>query len=58
MRNGPVSDAPISFNGARISESFSYEYLGREVNKANILVPELGRKEQRIEELSRASKKS
>ncbi|VDO18587.1 unnamed protein product [Heligmosomoides polygyrus] len=43
MRNGQVSDAPFSLNGTNISECSSYVYLGREVNMANDLVPELSR---------------
>ncbi|VDO78568.1 unnamed protein product [Heligmosomoides polygyrus] len=43
MRNGRVSDALLSLNGTSISECSSYTYLGREVNMANDLAPELSR---------------
>ncbi|VDO19854.1 unnamed protein product [Heligmosomoides polygyrus] len=46
MRNGQVSDAPFSLNGTNISECSSYVYLGREVNMANYLAPELSRRER------------
>ncbi|VDP29720.1 unnamed protein product [Heligmosomoides polygyrus] len=46
MSNGQVSDAPFSLNGANISECSSYVYLGREVNMANDLAPELSRRKR------------
>ncbi|KAK6736600.1 hypothetical protein RB195_019351 [Necator americanus] len=44
MRNGWVSDAPLTLNGTNISECTSYVYLGRELNMMNDLTPELGRR--------------
>ncbi|VDP11398.1 unnamed protein product [Heligmosomoides polygyrus] len=41
-----VSDAPLSLNDTNISECASYVYMGREVNIANDLAPELGRRKQ------------
>ncbi|VDP53892.1 unnamed protein product [Heligmosomoides polygyrus] len=41
MKNGQVSDAPFSLNGMNISDCSSYVCLGREVNMANDLAPEL-----------------
>ncbi|VDP05452.1 unnamed protein product [Heligmosomoides polygyrus] len=46
MKNGWVSDAPFSLNGTNISECSSYVYLGREVNMANDLAPELSRRKR------------
>ncbi|VDP04199.1 unnamed protein product [Heligmosomoides polygyrus] len=46
MRNGWVSDAPLSLNVTNISECSSYVYLGREVNMANDLAPELSRRKR------------
>ncbi|VDO78414.1 unnamed protein product [Heligmosomoides polygyrus] len=46
MRNGWVSDAPFSLSGTNISECSSYVYLGREVNMANDLAPELSRRKK------------
>ncbi|KAK6763755.1 hypothetical protein RB195_024186 [Necator americanus] len=44
MRNGWVSDAPLTLNGTNISECTSYVYLGWELNMMNDLTPELGRR--------------
>ncbi|VDO22196.1 unnamed protein product [Heligmosomoides polygyrus] len=41
VRNGQVSDAPFSLNGTKISKCSSYVYLGRKVNMAKDLAPEL-----------------
>ncbi|WKX93379.1 hypothetical protein Q1695_010991 [Nippostrongylus brasiliensis] len=41
MRNEYVFDAQFPLNGTNISECFSYVYLGRDVNTANHLSPEL-----------------
>ncbi|VDP31807.1 unnamed protein product [Heligmosomoides polygyrus] len=46
MRNGQVSDAPFSLNRTNNSECASYVYLGREVNMANNLAPELRRRKR------------
>ncbi|VDP25157.1 unnamed protein product [Heligmosomoides polygyrus] len=46
MRNEQVSDSSFSLNGANISECSSYVYLGREVNMANDLAPELSRRKR------------
>lgn len=46
MKNGLVSDAPFMLNGTNITECSSYVYLGREVNMANDLGPELGRRKR------------
>ncbi|VDP53912.1 unnamed protein product, partial [Heligmosomoides polygyrus] len=46
MKNGWVSDAPFSLNGTNISECSSYVYLGREVNIANNLAPELSKRQR------------
>ncbi|KAK6740804.1 hypothetical protein RB195_008950 [Necator americanus] len=46
MRNGWVSDAPITLNGTNISECTSYVYLGRELNIMNDLTLELGRRKR------------
>ncbi|VDO69306.1 unnamed protein product [Heligmosomoides polygyrus] len=46
VKNGWVSDAPFSLNGTNISECSSYVYLGREVNMANDLAPELSRRKR------------
>ncbi|VDO63638.1 unnamed protein product [Heligmosomoides polygyrus] len=46
MRNGQVSEAPFSISGTIISECSSYVYLGREVNMANDLAPELSRRKR------------
>ncbi|VDP09563.1 unnamed protein product [Heligmosomoides polygyrus] len=35
MRNGQVSDAPLSLKGTNIFECSRYVYLGREVNMTN-----------------------
>ncbi|VDP15901.1 unnamed protein product [Heligmosomoides polygyrus] len=45
-RNKQVSDAPFSPNATKISECSSYVYLGREVNMANDLAPELSRRKR------------
>ncbi|VDP59396.1 unnamed protein product [Heligmosomoides polygyrus] len=44
VKSGQVSDAPLSFNGAKIFVCSSYVYLGREVNMANDLAPQLARR--------------
>ncbi|KAK6767067.1 hypothetical protein RB195_026520 [Necator americanus] len=44
MRNGWVSDAPFTLNGANISECTSYVYLGREINMISNLTPQLDRR--------------
>ncbi|KAK6748226.1 hypothetical protein RB195_001071 [Necator americanus] len=44
MRNGWVSDAPLTLNGTNMSECTSYFYLGRKLNTMNDLTPELGRR--------------
>ncbi|KAK6736237.1 hypothetical protein RB195_019112 [Necator americanus] len=44
MRNGWISDAPLTLNGTNISEFTSYVYLGRELNMMNDLTPKLGRR--------------
>ncbi|VDO81645.1 unnamed protein product [Heligmosomoides polygyrus] len=41
MRNGQVSDAPLSLNGTNISECSSYVYPGREVDISSDLAPKL-----------------
>ncbi|VDO93951.1 unnamed protein product [Heligmosomoides polygyrus] len=46
MRNGQVSDAPFSLNGASISECSSCVYLGRESNTANDQPPEMSGRKQ------------
>ncbi|VDP38868.1 unnamed protein product [Heligmosomoides polygyrus] len=46
MRNGQVFYAPFSLNGTNISECSSFVYLGREVNMANDLAPELSRRKR------------
>ncbi|VDO82097.1 unnamed protein product [Heligmosomoides polygyrus] len=46
MRNGQVSDVPFSLSGTNISECFCYLYLGRDVNMANDLAPELSRRKR------------
>ncbi|VDP39989.1 unnamed protein product [Heligmosomoides polygyrus] len=46
MRNGQVSDAPLSLNGTNISGCSSYMYPGREVNMPNDLAPELSRRKR------------
>ncbi|KAL6734038.1 hypothetical protein Aduo_004623 [Ancylostoma duodenale] len=56
MKNGWVPDAPFSLNGTTISECSSYLYLGREVNMMNDLAPEQGRRNERLGELTRASR--
>ncbi|VDO27717.1 unnamed protein product, partial [Heligmosomoides polygyrus] len=43
MRNGQVSDVPLSLNRTNISVCPSYMYLGCEVNMANDQAPELSR---------------
>ncbi|VDP39176.1 unnamed protein product [Heligmosomoides polygyrus] len=43
VRNGQVSDAPVSLNGTNTSKCFSCDCLGREVNMVNELPPKLGR---------------
>ncbi|VDP02167.1 unnamed protein product [Heligmosomoides polygyrus] len=48
MRNGQVSDAPFSLHGTNISERSSYVYIGREVNTANDLAPELSRRKREV----------
>ncbi|VDM53563.1 unnamed protein product [Angiostrongylus costaricensis] len=45
-RNALVSHAPFTFNGANISECFSYVYLGCEINMMNDLAPELSRRKR------------
>ncbi|KAK6727658.1 hypothetical protein RB195_005384 [Necator americanus] len=44
MRNGWVSDAPFTLNGANISECNSYVYLGRERKMMNDVTHELCRR--------------
>ncbi|VDP10630.1 unnamed protein product [Heligmosomoides polygyrus] len=46
LRNEQVSDAPFSLNGTNISKCSSYAYLGREVNMAHDLAPELRRRKR------------
>ncbi|VDO78590.1 unnamed protein product [Heligmosomoides polygyrus] len=65
MRNGRVSDASFSLNGTNISECSSYVYLGREVNVASDLSPQLGRRNRAdwggfnsVEELLRKTRTS
>ncbi|VDP62700.1 unnamed protein product [Heligmosomoides polygyrus] len=58
MWNVQVSDASFSLNGSNTSECSSYVYLGREVNMANDLAPELSRRKRAAWEVLRASKKS
>ncbi|KAK6763088.1 hypothetical protein RB195_023699 [Necator americanus] len=43
-RNGCVSDAPFTHNGANISQCTSYVYLGRILNMMYDLTSELGRR--------------
>ncbi|KAK6728347.1 hypothetical protein RB195_005780 [Necator americanus] len=40
MRNGWVSDAPLTLNGTNISECTNYVYLCRELKMINDLTPE------------------
>ncbi|KAK6736192.1 hypothetical protein RB195_019080 [Necator americanus] len=42
MRNGWISDAPLTLNGTNIFECTSYVYLGRKLNMMNDLTPKLG----------------
>uniref|UniRef100_A0A0K0DKS6 Reverse transcriptase domain-containing protein n=1 Tax=Angiostrongylus cantonensis TaxID=6313 RepID=A0A0K0DKS6_ANGCA len=48
MKNGLVSFAPFTLNGANISECSSYVYLGREINMVNDLAPELSRRKRAV----------
>lgn len=46
MRNERVSDGSLSLNGTSISECSSYAFPAREVNMANDMAPELGRRKR------------
>ncbi|KAK6757448.1 hypothetical protein RB195_015334 [Necator americanus] len=44
LRNGWVSDTPITANGTNIFECTSYVYLGRELNMMKNATPKLDRR--------------
>uniref|UniRef100_A0A0K0DGL0 Reverse transcriptase domain-containing protein n=1 Tax=Angiostrongylus cantonensis TaxID=6313 RepID=A0A0K0DGL0_ANGCA len=46
MKNGLVSFAPFTLNGANTSKCSSYVYLSREINMMNDLAPELSRRKR------------
>ncbi|KAK6763387.1 hypothetical protein RB195_023912 [Necator americanus] len=55
MRNGWVSDAPFTFNGANTSECSSYVYLSRKINMMNDLTSGRAKRKRAACEDTRAS---
>uniref|UniRef100_A0A0K0DGV1 Uncharacterized protein n=1 Tax=Angiostrongylus cantonensis TaxID=6313 RepID=A0A0K0DGV1_ANGCA len=56
MKNGLVSFAPFTLNGANISEWSSYVYLGQKINMMDDLAPELSRRKRAAWKFSRTSR--